>query len=310
VEAGSPDSLGSGPTRFDHQQLALYGEASIDLTPAWTVTFGGRWFRFEESSRVAVKGILGNPEPTLNSADETGFVPKVMVSWAVDPDTLLYAAATQGFRPGGPNFAAVPLPLCEDELHSVGLDAAPKSYESDSFWNYELGVRSTKLNRRLRMSAAAFHVDWSDVQILAFLSCGAGFMSNAAQARSDGVEAEAEFSATDSLTLGLSGAYIDARVTRDVTVLSVEAGEQMPGVPKFIFVPEGAPRLTAPSYQVVDLHLGVERGRWSASIFVDNVLDEYGIVNRVDDTGLHPSGDFQNLIQPRTIGLTVRTRFQ
>ena len=72
------------------------------------------------------------------------------------------------------------------------------------------------------------------------------------------------------------------------------------------FVPAGTPRLVAPSYLTIDLRLGVEGRRWSISVFAENLLDEYGIVNRVDDFGLHPAGDYQNLVRPQTIGLSVR----
>jgi iron complex outermembrane recepter protein len=314
------------------------------LESAWTLSLGGRWFRFEESSHAANRGILagGTPAPVSRSSDESGFVPKVTLSWAVSPESLLYATVSQGFRPGGPNFTEVPLPLCRGSLEAIGLDEAPASYQSDSLWNYEIGARSTLLDGRLQASVATFLMDWSDVQILAFLACGSAFMSNAANARSDGVEAELTFQLSDSITLDVSGAYIDARVTNDVRELSIEAGEVLPGVPEFSlqaaatwrfpvaadtdgfvrgdyrfvdetegsFVPAGNERLTAPSYEIVDLRFGFERAAWSASLFVTNLFDEYGIVNRVDDFGLHPNGDFQNLIQPRTIGLTLRAQFE
>lgn len=340
--AGNPDNLSSGTTSFDHQHAAVYGELLYEFSRDWSLTVGGRWFRFEEDSERDVKGILSGGTVFIQSeATEESFVPKVTLAWAVSPETLVYATASQGFRPGGPNFLEVPLPLCEDALASVGLDAVPEGYESDSLWNYEIGARSTLLRGKLQGSVAAFRMDWTDVQILAFLSCGTAFISNAAEARSEGVEAELTLQATDSLSFSLSGAYIDARITEDVPVLSVESGEALPGVPELslqanatwrfwmtdsisaylradyryvdetagTFVPEGFPRLVAPSYETLDLAFGLERGRWAASLYFRNVFDEYGIVNRVDDFGLHPGDDYQNLIQPRTLGLTVRARF-
>lgn len=76
------------------------------------------------------------------------------------------------------------------------------------------------------------------------------------------------------------------------------------------FVPEASGRLIAPSYDVVDLRFGIERETWNASLYVTNIFDEYGIVNRVDDFGQHPGDDFQNLIQPRTLGVSLRVQFE
>lgn len=344
TDAGAPDNLSIGGTEFDHQHFAVYGEVAVDLADDWSLSLGGRGFYFDESSLTAFRGFLagGIHAPHKKSSDETGFVPKVTLSWTPSAQTLLYATASQGFRPGGPNWGDASLPDCQSGLDAMGLEKAPEFYESDSLWNYEIGMRSTLLDGRLQASTAVFRMDWSDVQILAFLSCGAGFLFNAAAARSDGVEAELEFQPSDSVTLELSGAYVDARLTRDVPELNVESGEELPGVPelslqaaatwrfplgsdtdgfvrgdyRFVdetggsFVPEASVRLTAPSYDVVDLRFGVEREGWNASLYVTNVFDEYGIVNRVDDFGFHPGGDFQNLIQPRTVGLSLRARFE
>ena len=44
-------------------------------------------------------------------------------------------------------------------------------------------------------------------------------------------------------------------------------------------------------------------------MFADNVLDEYGIVNTVESFGLHPAGNWHNLVRPRATGLNICVSF-
>lgn len=342
ADFGAPDNLGIGHVRFRNEHLAVFGEIEWPFATHWQVTVGGRWFRFDESSHVDSVGFLYNgPVVVTRKGGDSGFVPRLTLSWRPDEDGLVYATVAKGFRPSGPNFQPVNEVSCAESLAAIGLTEAPVDYKSDSLWNYEIGGRFNLLDGRLRASASLYHVDWTDVQILAFLQCGTGFMSNAGKALSEGVEFEVDSRLTDSTELSIGLSYIDAKLTKDAPTLSAPSGSRLPGVPRWsgygsvtqwfalaadrsaylraalryvdetfgTFVPGGATRLVAPSYAVMDLRLGIDVGRWNLALFAENLLDEYGIVNSVDDFGLHPGGQYQNLVRPRTIGLSVRASF-
>jgi hypothetical protein len=62
-------------------------------------------------------------------------------------------------------------------------------------------------------------------------------------------------------------------------------------------------------YTTVALSGGVDFGAWSLEIYGKNLTDEEGVTN-VDAGGFLPNGALAlGLIQPRTIGLAVGTKF-
>jgi outer membrane receptor protein involved in Fe transport len=335
ADAGVPDNIGIGQTDFDHEQIAIFGEIGIPFAQRFRLDIGSRWYWFDERHRGAYVDIFGGDGvPQLTSADTNGMVPKFTLSWRPTDESLIYATASRGFRPGGPN-GEPEAGRCDDELAAIGLTRVPNPYKSDSLWSYELGGRATWLNGRVRASASAYHIDWTDIQIFLFFACGQ-FMSNGGGAESNGAELELTLLPRDSLEVAFGATYIDAALTDDA-YNGAPAGSPLPGVPNMSwyatvygdtqfgedrtlfartairFVGESyggfARTFPSPAYEIVDLRIGLETRTWAVSLFADNLLDEYGIVNTVDDFGLHIAGDWRNLIRPRTIGLDVRVNF-
>jgi len=66
-----------------------------------------------------------------------------------------------------------------------------------------------------------------------------------------------------------------------------------------------APRFTLPSYEVVDLRVGVEHADWAVTLYVKNAGDS------LVQTGVFPLGAVQQVAvgQPRSIGITVSKNF-
>jgi outer membrane receptor protein involved in Fe transport len=71
-----------------------------------------------------------------------------------------------------------------------------------------------------------------------------------------------------------------------------------------------------PAYQLTNLRLGLADGRWNLSLFVNNLLDKDVVLERV--AVFVPSGFVaaqadrlreEYVERPRTIGLTLETRF-
>lgn len=342
AQAEAPDHLGIGQADFDHEQGAVFGELSYRFAERWQGILGGRAYRIRESSHVDARGLLaGGAMQATRRSDESGFVPKLTLSYGPRDQMLWYATAAQGFRPGGPNYTPVPEELCGNDLAALGLARAPDVYEADTLWNYEIGFKGRWRDGALNVSSSIYYVDWSDVQLPVFLACGTGFIENAGSARSRGGEIELSSRPLPSVELALGAGYVDAELSSYVRELNLQPGAPMPGAPRFnwygsltytfkqtadaaafallsfhhvdesfgTFVPSGLPRLEAPAYDVVNLRVGLDRSSWSGAVFVQNVFDEYGIVNAVDDFGLHPGNDYYNLIRPRTFGVSFRWRF-
>ena len=80
----------------------------------------------------------------------------VNLSWVVTEDVLLYAQFSDGFRNGG--FPARTPP-------GTGLAFEDVIYGPEFVDSYEVGVKGTWLDGKLRTNAAIFLADYSDQQI-------------------------------------------------------------------------------------------------------------------------------------------------
>lgn len=155
------------------------------------------------------------------------------------------------------------------------------------------------------------NIDWKGIQVDIDLPCTFDYNTNAGTARSYGSEAEIHFKPISSLTLALSGAYTNARLTSNVPALGILSGQAVPGVPNIsadVSARYSAPvnaSLTAfamanwnyvghshgtvgvtdpdyvrPSYAVTGLNAGVNYGDWEFAVFAKNVLNNDVIIQR------------------------------
>ncbi len=117
------------------------------------------------------------PAPAYGHFSENKLIKKFQLSYRPWEDLTVFALASQGFRLGGTNqstFAAV-----------------PKGYGADSLWNYELGIKSQWLDKRLTVNINAFDIEWDNIQVSGRDPTGSfGFISNAGKARVTGLEFE------------------------------------------------------------------------------------------------------------------------
>jgi iron complex outermembrane recepter protein len=68
---------------------------------------------------------------------------------------------------------------------------------------------------------------------------------------------------------------------------------------------------TLPSYQLTNIRAGVDGGRWSAVLFVDNVADKRALLNNVTQDATNVA-DWNRIAvsQPRTAGIDLNVRFK
>jgi outer membrane receptor protein involved in Fe transport len=101
-------------------------------------------------------------------------------------------------------------------------------FKSDSLWSYEIGEKSTLLNQRLTVDAAAFYIDWKDLQQTILLSCGFEYTANVGAAKSEGFELETHARPLEPLDLSAGVGYQHAVITA-----SSPTSPQQPGSPVF-----------------------------------------------------------------------------
>ena len=273
------------------------------------------------------------------SAHENDVTPKISVTYSATDDLTVYGAAAKGFHAGGinPTDISTGIPQCDADLAALGLTELPPSYDSDSLWSYALGVKSRFQSGRLQVSAAIYHIDWSDIQTSKLLSCGTAFIENAGNAKSDGIELEMISHLTDNLDINLGASYNVAELEDDVPNVGGFAGDPIPGLPRFAanlgvsyYFPvfsdreafihadyqhvgssysdfDRSIRVKLPGYNMMNLRIGLTSEHWSSALFINNIFDERGILTDINEPIV--GGHFVTATPPLTVGISTTWTF-
>ena len=331
---GTPDKLLVAETDRPTKQTAAFGDVIYRFSERWESTLGGRWFRFKYANDSSVIGPLaGEGSFYQGHASESGFTPRFSLSYQSSDELIMYGTIAGGYRPGSSNETVFDeWPACRPYLDALGLTGVPPAYQSDSLWSYELGIKSDWPRRRVSLNAALFYLDWTDMQTPAALPCGAQWVQNAGEATSKGAEIELVAWPARDIELRLNGAWTDARLDEDVILLGAQKGDRVPGVPRYAFggsltwffdafggldgsvradyqyvgsSPNGYTYFFTPSeipsYSLVNLRLGLGKGRWNLALYCDNLFNERVIVT-VHDVPEH----WVVTARPFTVGISVR----
>jgi outer membrane receptor protein involved in Fe transport len=153
---------------------------------------------------------------TVGVLQENPITPKVGLSYQITESDLLYGTYSEGQRPGGINPPASPI-LCAPSFALLGITGSPPTYQHDTVKSTEVGGKFRLFNGQAQINAAAFHIDWVNVQYVVQLpSCtGYSFVANAGKAASDGAELQFTGRAL-GFTVNANVAYDNARFTEAV----------------------------------------------------------------------------------------------
>jgi outer membrane receptor protein involved in Fe transport len=293
------------------KQEAVFGEVSYRLSSLFKITAGVRYSNLDYSGAVQEieEGIFGTQQVnSTSSGNDKPLTPRFVFNYTPDPDSLYYASAAKGFRPGGIN-TQLPPPC------TAGLPPLPATFSSDSLWQYEIGSKDTLLDRRLQVSGSLYYIKWKNIQQFVYLTCGLGFDYNLGELTGKGGDIEIDWRATPDLTLGLMAAYTDSAFDGPVVLGGVypliSAGDHLAASPwnidlsgEYVWnamarkpylridyqvataqhslvpyvdpanVPNDDPTLQQlPQIRVLDVRAGLRFGGYDLSLFVHNALN-------------------------------------
>jgi iron complex outermembrane receptor protein len=195
-----------------------YSDLTVKFTDKFNVQVGGREMvdrqtSYEVDTGPYTQDFDGYPPPynyggAVRSSDHS-FTYLVTPQYRVSNNLMLYARFASGFRPGGPNGG---LPVAYDVPHSYGPD---KTY------NYEIGVKGESANQMFSFDAAAYTIDWKNMQIGAdaVVDLGGGntstadYTTNAGSAKSQGIELSGQAKPLNGLVVTGSFDFSNARLT-------------------------------------------------------------------------------------------------
>lgn len=152
--------------------------------------------------------LLGGPNLAYKDKySDDAVTPTIGLNYRFTDEILGYVKYSNGFQSGGFNADFAP-PLPPGQWIP---------FDSESVDAYEIGLKSTLADGRLRLNVDAFMQRYKDFQIFQRVLNGntsIQIVSNAGKATSQGIETEITWLPTDRLQLTLNGAWTDATYDR------------------------------------------------------------------------------------------------
>ncbi len=350
VETGGPNySYNYKQTR---KSYAVYGELTFSVTDRLNLSLGGRvthdsntlagYQNFLLSGRGGVPVAVTVPsspvfDPSLTvptqKHGETYAPWRAILDYKFAPDVMAYASYSRGYRSGNYNAQAF---NSEAELVYIGPEEAD---------NYEVGLKSTFLDRRLRLNAAAFLTDYRNQQVLDTVG---GFLNSliGLNGRIKGFEIEAQAAVTDRLTLNANFGLLRSRYKQGFVNAGYSVrGHEFPFAPRetlqtgvvwkaiksatgtltlsgnasytgrYQYLPEGSQALVATSmfrggsdpYWLFDGRISYTVGRFELAVWGKNLSNKVYFPYYVNSEGL--GLDYGVIGTPRTFGGRVKVSF-
>ena len=232
----------------DTNNYALFVNANYDLTERLTLGLGARYSVVKKDASWILDGrnsgpfgigttnpdAAGAPRPLINDRKDTAFSPAVSLTYSITDTANIYAKYSSGFKSGGFNLDFI---NANELVANSGLE-----FDKETVDSYEVGVKGT--TRNFTFGAAAFLANFKNYQVNQFIVLDPNAsppltsirITNAARVTSKGLEFEATWHPTDSLsfqgTLGLLDATFD-EFPGGATGGADAAGNTLPGAPDF-----------------------------------------------------------------------------
>ena len=342
------DNLFSYYTPFKIFQQSVFGEATYNITEPFSITVGARRYHYDAPVYLDQYGGLTPTVVAATTPSAQGVTPKATLSYQFDKDLLVYATAAKGFRPGG---GTGPVPTsgpesCEKQLQleynsNGGFVAGPIAFNSDWVWSYELGEKWRSSDNRISVNAAGYFESWIGVQQVNPLNCGYVYTANAGNAHVYGGEFEVNAIVVHDLqatanahVLPFDSGELEPRRlpvhSRRRRSSRCRSGAEPLDCPTGTTSLTSSPSRRAaestyvgsrtdatfyinnlPSYDLTNLRAGVDGGRWSAVLFINNVADKRALLNNITQDA-NNLGDLNRVAvsQPRTTGIDLNYKFK
>jgi len=318
-----PFELDSASNLQPTQTEALWGEVGYAFSDRLRATVGARYFRDRtQFSTSSVSFGTASPQ-ALNIGTFTSVNPRMDISYVIRPDSNVYFSVAKGFRSGGFNSGYAPVP----------------SYSPDELWTEEIGSKGLYFDRKLELDAAVYYNEWNNAQDTVSLPNTLVIVTNDGRIDGAGVDLDAVLRPINGMELGATMAWNNMAYKQVPPNLSHAEGDppdftvrqswstfieyrrpvavettlygrldfqhsnraqvtmRNPGVPP-IFT-------SIPARSLLNLHLGLQFGRYDVALYVKNALDERNPIIEA------PFGVLTEDVEqrPRLYGVSLRAMF-
>ena len=190
---------------------AVFGQGTYKLSKQWQVLAGMRYTHERDTLHLTQDaspfGLAPLFAPTLDvkqAATDDSFTWKVGTQYEPARDVMAYASFARGAK--GPGFNSA----VNGEAMLPRLAVKPEKVDA-----FELGVKSTLLDRRLLLNASVFNQEYTDLQAQSFNQTLQSFITqNAGKSRSRGADLEIQARPDSHWTLSARAVWLDAKFVK------------------------------------------------------------------------------------------------
>ncbi|MHC5002980.1 MAG: TonB-dependent receptor [Planctomycetota bacterium] len=174
-----PGSTDRSVGDFDDTAVGVFGQVTLTLADRLDLTAGLRYDYETKDADIRRTFDIGGFVASTDFRDEDEsydeFVPRFSAAYRWQERLMTYVSAARGWKAGGFNLTS---------------PAGQTSFDPETSWTYEAGVKSSWLDDRLVVNAAVFYIDWDDMQLSQFDFMAGGYVTNAGESTSKGFEIE------------------------------------------------------------------------------------------------------------------------
>ena len=324
------DIFGPGATNYISQQdnaYALYWQGDYAFTDRLKLTAGTR-YSIEKKDFLVVSVRPDGTQAFTVAKNNTWKRPdwKVALDYDFAPDVMGYASITTGFKSGGFNGRGTTV-------------AALGMFNAETLTAYEMGIKSSLLDNRIRLNVDYYRNDYAGIQLSAVDPNGVFSVTNATGAVISGVEMDGQVQLTSAWQVGAGFGTIDAKYQNFAPVNAATfAGMDLKDAPKFQWhlnttyiqplanadlVWSAALRYTDKYYEnqalspIIETPTHLEararisyeprNANWSVALWGDNLTNNHISAGGFDIAGLGIAVIYPTM--PRTYGVDFKYRF-
>ena len=194
-----PDgTINTDTNDYTTTSYAAFGQVVWNYSEKLSATLGLR-YTYEKKERkgsqltipsfpIDIPPIAGPDIYQDNSRNDSDVSPAVNLRYFFTEDVMGYASISRGFKSGGFN----------QRREASGSDG---EFDEETATNYELGWKTTLLERRLQFNGTLFYVDYEDFQSQTFDGSSVR-VTNAGNLKSYGAELELVYLPVENVTVG------------------------------------------------------------------------------------------------------------
>ena len=329
-------AFGNHKTDIDIKGYAVFGQGTYTLFDRLHLTAGLRYDYLDLKGDQTYEfidpwtGMLQSID-FGKDFDNDEFLPKFSIAYDFIDNIMTYASVSKGYLAGGYHYSGA---TCKENF----------TYDPEYIWNYEIGTKTSWLNKKLIANLSAFYIDIKDKQVSEWHpTLGIPQITNAAEAHSMGLELELQARPMQGLDLFAGFGYTDTEFD-DWTATEIVGynpdwtpamgtydyeGKDLPNAPEYTynlgvqyrhlsgffgrvdllgtgsFYCDAKNRVKEDGYELVNLRLGYEIEHFDIIFWCKNVFDEeYETIKA--EWGPSVMGIDG---EPRMVGATVTYRF-